>query len=173
MKREIAYIGLGSNFPDKDERLARAVDELGALPDFEIAGVSSAYLTEPQGIREQPWFANRIVAAIPGPSWSPATLLKRMLEIEAGLGRTRGSTPRNGPRAIDLDLLLYGERKLSLPECVVPHPRLLRRAFVLAPLIELAPDIVIDGVLGGDALSSLDWRLEGNRIYQGAPDEAD
>lgn len=166
MDENIAFIGLGSNFEDKEARLLRAATELGRLSDLEVEGVSSVYLTEPQGYLEQPWFANMVVAARPGPSWSPPKLLKALLEIEAREGRIREGAPRYGPRAIDLDLLTYGDLKSSSPLCVVPHPRFLSRAFALVPALELCPDLLVDGVSAKDALNGLVWRLEGNRIYQ-------
>ena len=166
MDANIALIGIGSNFEDKEIRLAKAVTELRGLPDFEVAGISSVYLTEPQGFREQPWFANMVVAARPGSSWNPGTLLKALLEIEAREGRTRGEGPRYGPRAIDIDLLTFGDIKSSSPECVAPHPRFLSRAFALVPSLELYPDLVVNGVSARDALRGLAWRLDENRIYQ-------
>ncbi|MDE5833597.1 MAG: 2-amino-4-hydroxy-6-hydroxymethyldihydropteridine diphosphokinase [Desulfovibrio sp.] len=166
MSDELAYIGLGSNFPDKERRIEAAIDEIGRLPGIEFVAGSSLYLTEPQDYRNQPWFANAVVAVRPADSWTPESLLDALLEIEKRGGRTRENVPRGGPRAIDVDLLVFGEIETARRECLVPHPRALTRAFVLVPLLELNPGLKIGGRSPLDALFALVWRREGNRLYQ-------
>ena len=165
MGEERVYLGLGSNFPAKEKRLREAIAAINKLANLRIIGKSSVYLTEPQDNKEQPWFANMALEIAAAASWTPETLLTALLEIERDLGRVRAGIWR-GPRAIDIDLLIYGDRKLATPACVVPHPRLLQRAFALAPLLELNPNLMADGRSLRDALSVLNWRREGNKIFQ-------
>ena len=135
-----AYIGLGGNVGDRAANLERAVAALAADPDVEVVAVSTFRETEPVGYLDQPRFLNGVVAvetALP-----PRALLDRLLGIERALGRER-SGPRFGPRTIDLDLLLYGTETLDEPGLTVPHPRLAERRFVLEPLCELDPELVL------------------------------
>ena len=135
-----AYIGLGGNVGDRAANLERAVATLAADPDVEVVAVSTFRETEPVGYLDQPRFLNGVVAvetALP-----PRALLDRLLGIERALGRER-SGPRFGPRTIDLDLLLYGTETLDEPGLTVPHPRLAERRFVLEPLCELDPELVL------------------------------
>ena len=132
----LAYIGLGSNLGDREETIRRAVELLGN------ARVSTLIETEPWGYADQPRFLNAVAEL--ETDEPPRALLARLLEIERELGRTRGG-PRYGPRTIDLDLLLYGDDRLDEPGLGLPHPRLHERAFVLEPLAELAPGLVVPG----------------------------
>lgn len=135
----LAHIGVGSNLGDRAAMLAAAVDELALRAD--VRAVSSVYETAPWGRLDQPPFLNCCVA-IETPLAAGA-LLASLKEIEAALGRTQGE--RWGPRAIDLDLLLYGGSAIRRTDLVVPHPRLLERAFVLVPLAEIAPEALVPG----------------------------
>jgi 2-amino-4-hydroxy-6-hydroxymethyldihydropteridine diphosphokinase len=135
-----AYIGLGGNLGDRRSYLERAVDLLGRDPDLRVAEVSSLHDTEPVGYVEQPRFLNAVAAV--DTELGARELLERILAVERALGRER-TGPRYGPRTIDLDLLLYGDEEIEEPDLVVPHPRLAERAFVLEPLAELAPDLVL------------------------------
>jgi 2-amino-4-hydroxy-6-hydroxymethyldihydropteridine diphosphokinase len=131
----ITYIALGANLGDRDAALRAAIARLGALGVVEA--VSPFFDTAPVGYTEQPRFLNavaRLRTDLP-----PRDLLRGLLAIEASLGRVR--TIRWGPRAIDLDLLLYDDVIIDAPELVVPHPRLHERRFVLEPLATLAPDL--------------------------------
>ncbi len=131
----ITYIALGANLGDRDAALRAAIARLGALGVVEA--VSPFFDTAPVGYTEQPRFLNavaRLRTDLP-----PRDLLRGLLAIEASLGRVR--TIRWGPRAIDLDLLLYDDIIIDAPELVVPHPRLHERRFVLEPLATLAPDL--------------------------------
>ena len=158
-----AFIGLGSNMGDPAANLAAALDAVAALPGVSLAAVSPLYRTEPQGVREQPFFLNqiaRLVVTIP-----PLELLAALLGIEDGLGRVRGL--RFGPRVLDLDLLLFGNTCMDNERLTLPHPRMLERAFVLVPLADLAPDLVLpQGLTVREALSRLTFTLRGNSIFQ-------
>lgn len=128
-------IGLGSNLADRSAALSLAVDALEMrLSDFRVSAV---YESRPSGYPDQPDFLN--ACCIGRTHLSPRDLLFTLKELERTLGRSPGG-PRNGPRTIDLDLLLYGERVIDQPDLTVPHPRLRERAFVLTPLAELAAE---------------------------------
>ena len=132
----LAYVGLGANLGDREATIRRAVELLGATR------VSTLRETDPWGYSDQPRFLNG--AAEVETTEEPQALLERLLRIERELGRVRDG-PRYGPRTIDLDLLLYGDLELDEPGLTVPHPRLHERAFVLEPLRELAPALVVPG----------------------------
>jgi 2-amino-4-hydroxy-6-hydroxymethyldihydropteridine diphosphokinase len=135
------YIGLGANLPGPagppEAALAAAVERLGELG--RVVRRSSLYSTAPVGLAEQPRFLNAVVAL--ETELMPSALLEALLEIERALGRDRSTGVANGPRTLDLDILLYGDVVLSVQELVIPHPRLAERAFVLAPLSEIAPEM--------------------------------
>jgi 2-amino-4-hydroxy-6-hydroxymethyldihydropteridine diphosphokinase len=131
-----AYIGLGSNRDDPTGQLARAVEALGRLPNTVPGPVSAFYRSAPVGRRAQSPFVNAVAAL--ETTLAPAALLRALAHIEAAHGRRRGRR-RWGPRPLDLDLLLYGARRIQTARLTVPHPRLLQRAFVLQPLCEIAP----------------------------------
>jgi len=128
-----AYVGLGSNLGDRLGYLRAAVERLRDYGAVEV--VSDVYETDPVGYADQPAFLNAVLRLRTG--ITPADLLAGLLAIEAALGRTR-SFP-NAPRTLDLDLLLYDQRVLDTADLVLPHPRLLERAFVLVPLAAIAP----------------------------------
>lgn len=127
-------LGLGANLGDPPAQLRLAIEELRRV--VEIAGVSDLYMTEPVGIRPQPEYANIVLKGRTG--LPVLDLLDRTQEIERRLGRTTGE--RYGPRLIDIDLLAYGDLVMSTERLVVPHPWLHRRTFVLAPLVDIAPE---------------------------------
>ena len=132
MKR--IYLGLGSNLGDRAENLRRA-RELLAAAGVAILRESSVYETEPQDLAHQPWFLNQVVEA--QTALFPMQLLSRVLRIERDLGRRR--VIAKGPRTLDIDILLYHRFVIDTPTLIVPHPRMLDRRFVLAPMAELAP----------------------------------
>jgi 2-amino-4-hydroxy-6-hydroxymethyldihydropteridine diphosphokinase len=138
-----AYIGLGSNLGDRVATLAAAVAELAAAPGIEVVGVSTLIDTEPVGLLDQPRFLNGV--AVLETALPPRVLLDLLLDVEARFGRDRASVPAQGPRTLDLDLLLYGDEEIDEPGLRIPHPRLAERAFVLRPLAELEPDLVVPG----------------------------
>ena len=143
------HLGLGSNLGDRMTSIVRAVEALASIG--EISAVSSIYETAPFGVTDQPAFLNCCVAL--ETRLAPAELLERTRRIERELGRVAG--PRWGPRTADIDILLYGGRRVRTRELVVPHPGLLERAFVLVPLAEIAADRPIPGaeVNVGEALA--------------------
>ncbi len=137
-----AYVGLGANLGDREATIRRALDLLGRQPGVAVVAVSTLRETEPVGVVDQPRFLNG--AAAVETDLPPRTLLDRLLAVERTLGRRREGPPQ-GPRTIDLDLLVYGDLELEEPGLTVPHPRLHERRFALEPLCELAPDLVVPG----------------------------
>jgi len=135
----IAYVALGSNLADPAQQVRKAMAALGGLPDTLVSARSGLYRTAPWGYADQPDFINAVVRLVTG--LSPRVLLTRLLALEDEWGRVR--TMPNGPRILDLDLLLYDDERIAEPDLVVPHPRMHERAFVLVPLLEIAPSIVI------------------------------
>jgi 2-amino-4-hydroxy-6-hydroxymethyldihydropteridine diphosphokinase len=146
-----AALGIGSNLGDRLESLNRAVAALGNLPGTRILALSKVYETDPVGYAEQPCFLNAALRL--ETELSPAALLGACLGIEAALGRKRNFT--NGPRAIDIDLLLYEGVASANAELTLPHPRMLERAFVLVPLADLYRTGEAPGVSFAAALASL------------------
>jgi 2-amino-4-hydroxy-6-hydroxymethyldihydropteridine diphosphokinase len=132
----LAYVGLGANLGDREASIRRAA----AL--IEARRLSTIIETEPWGGIEQPDFLNAVAEVESG--LGPRPLLDRLLEVERELGRVRDGK-RWGPRTIDLDLLLYGDETSDVAALQLPHPRLHERSFVLVPLAELAPDLVVPG----------------------------
>lgn len=130
-----AYLGLGTNVGDRAGNLTRAISLLRAA--VTVDAVSSIYETEPVGHADQPMFWNMAARILT--SHSPEELLAVLLDIETRMGRQR--TFRNAPRIIDLDILLFDDVVLNAPGLQLPHPRMHERAFVLVPLLELAPDL--------------------------------
>ena len=139
----IAHLGLGANLGDRLANLAEAVRRLQSTPGVEVARCSSVYETEPWGLAEQPSFLNCVLEV--ATTLDPAPLLAAVKAIEEVMGRM--ATVRFGPRCIDIDILTYGERVIdwATPDLQVPHPRMTLRAFVLAPLTEIAGDLVLPG----------------------------
>ena len=136
-----ACVALGSNLDDPRAQVERGFAALAALPHTILRARSRLYRTPPWGVLDQPDFIN--AAARLETTLAPRGLLDALLAIEAGAGRVRGA--RNGPRILDLDLLLYGDRIIDEPDFVVPHPRMHERAFVLLPLAEVAPHFEVPG----------------------------
>jgi 2-amino-4-hydroxy-6-hydroxymethyldihydropteridine diphosphokinase len=136
-----ACIALGSNLDDPRLQVERGFAALAALPRTRLLARSRLYRTPPWGMPDQPDFINAAVRL--ETTLTPRELLDALLAIEARAGRMRGA--RNGPRILDLDLLLYGNRVINEPDIVVPHPRLHERAFVLRPLVDVAADFEVPG----------------------------
>jgi 2-amino-4-hydroxy-6-hydroxymethyldihydropteridine diphosphokinase len=134
-----AYVGLGANLGDREETIRRAVDRLAAEPGIDVVAVSTLRETDPVGFESQPRFLNGAVAI--ETQLEPVDLLTFLLGVERELGRVREAGVRDGPRTIDLDLLLYGDRIEDRHGLTVPHPRLARRRFALEPLHELDPEL--------------------------------
>jgi len=135
--------------------------------EISLKAFSSTYLTEPQGpVKDQPWFCNQIVKLeIDAEIWAPAGFLSTCTAIEAQLGRER-RVP-GGPRPLDMDIVAWGDTVLESDFLTLPHPRAKERAFVLVPLKEIEPDFVFpDGTHIDDALAAIEYRMEGNKIWQ-------
>jgi len=136
-----AAIALGSNLEDPEAQVRRGFDEIAALPETRLLARSSLHRTAPVGYRDQPDFVN--ACALVETSLAPRALLDGLLAIERRHGRVR-EIP-NGPRTLDLDIVLYGDQVIHEAGLTVPHPRAHERAFVLEPLVEVWPDAVIPG----------------------------
>jgi 2-amino-4-hydroxy-6-hydroxymethyldihydropteridine diphosphokinase len=145
-----AFVGLGSNLGDRETTLRAAVARLGSLPHTEVRRISSFLDTEPVGYVEQPRFLNGAVEL--ETALSARDLLAALLQLERDFGRDRSASPRQGPRTLDLDLLVYGDQTIEEPGLEVPHPRLHEREFVLKPLAELDPALVVPGAGSVEAL---------------------
>jgi 2-amino-4-hydroxy-6-hydroxymethyldihydropteridine diphosphokinase len=162
-----AYIGLGANLPSSagppSATLANAVTRLASMG--RVTARSSLYSTEPVGFAAQPRFLNAVVAL--ETELSPRALLEALLSIEREFGRDRTSGIANGPRTLDLDLLIYDIWSINEPGLEVPHPRLAERAFVLVPLTEIAPQAI--DTRSGLTVSQL---LEGLRQSNGSEADA-
>jgi len=142
MSRHIAFIGLGSNMEDPRSQLQRAFIAIGKLPGTRLVAQSSLYRSAPLGFADQPDFINAVASI--ATDLSPQALLQALLKIEHGHGRERNF--RNAPRTLDLDILLYDDVQLHEHGLTIPHPQMHVRAFVLLPLLEIAPDVSIPGI---------------------------
>jgi len=129
------YIALGSNLGDRAENLRLAREHL-AGPELRVLRDSSVYETAPRGVEDQPWFLNQVLEC--ETDLFPRQLLSRLKKIERTMGRRKRAV--NGPREIDLDILLYGDMVVKAQKLEIPHPRMAERRFVLEPLAELAPE---------------------------------
>ena len=136
-----AWIGIGSNRGDRLEYARRALGLMDGLPDTKLVAVSSIYDTAPVGMTDQPRFLNAVAELSTGVE--PLELLRSLLAIERECDRVRREV--QGPRTLDLDLLLYDDVEIETGELTLPHPRARERAFVLVPLAELAPDLSFPG----------------------------
>ena len=137
----MAALGLGSNMGDRKTYLTRAIDGLAADRSIHVEAVSAIYETPPWGYTDQPAFLNAAVMIRTG--LTPRNLLETILGIERALGRVRGELW--GPRTIDIDILLYGDRTVDEPGLTIPHPRIQDRAFVLFPLADILPGATVSG----------------------------
>lgn len=140
-----AYIGLGSNLNNPRQQITAALRELTSLPETLMTGHSALYLSKPVDLSDQPDYVNAVAALQTG--LAARELLDRLLEIEGWHGRIRDGDcgGRWGPRTLDLDLLLYDDVQSQDEDLVLPHPRLHERSFVLVPLYEIAPQLVVPG----------------------------
>jgi 2-amino-4-hydroxy-6-hydroxymethyldihydropteridine diphosphokinase len=136
-----AYVALGANLDEPQAQVRNALAALSRLPQSRLAVSSSLYRTAPVGLAEQPDFINAVAAL--DTELLPDDLLEALFAIERDFGRMRKA--KNGPRTLDLDLLLYDDQVIDTPHLHLPHPRLHLRAFVIVPLAEIAPDCVLPG----------------------------
>jgi len=141
-----AFVGIGANLDNPESGVRRAIAAVASIPGTRMLASSSLYQTTPVGYLDQPDFVNAVAEI--ETRLDPGHLLEQLLLIEERFGRKR--TTRNAPRTLDLDLLLYGDRCMNSPRLTLPHPRMAERAFVLIPLAEIAPDVVV-GSLGSAA----------------------
>jgi 2-amino-4-hydroxy-6-hydroxymethyldihydropteridine diphosphokinase len=139
----LAYIALGANLGDREATIRAALAELGAADGVTVAAVSTLVETDPVGYVDQPRFLNG--AAALETTLAPRQLLELLLAVEARFGRRREGVPAQGPRTLDLDLLLYESEEIEEPGLQIPHPRLHERRFVLEPLAELDPSLEVPG----------------------------
>jgi 2-amino-4-hydroxy-6-hydroxymethyldihydropteridine diphosphokinase len=144
----LAYVGIGSNLEDPRAQVAQAFDELARLPRTRLSARSSLYRSAPLGYAAQPDFINAVAEL--DTALGAHALLAELQALEARHGRSRGLA--NAPRTLDLDLLLYGDTRIHEPQLVVPHPRMHQRAFVLQPLVEIAPQAQIPDLGSAAAL---------------------
>ncbi|MFT3784247.1 MAG: 2-amino-4-hydroxy-6-hydroxymethyldihydropteridine diphosphokinase [Nibricoccus sp.] len=147
-----AYLGLGSNLGDRKRFLSDAILAINSASGIRVEKISSIYETDPVGVVDQPKFLNLVVEI--ATTLEPKDLLASCLGIEKKLGRVRKE--RWGPRTIDIDVLWFGGEVVDQPELTLPHPRLKERAFVLAPLAEIAPHVLIDGESVAEFTANLD-----------------
>jgi 2-amino-4-hydroxy-6-hydroxymethyldihydropteridine diphosphokinase len=147
-----AIVALGSNIGDKRANIARAIRLLTEAGDIRIVARSRDYRTPPWGKTDQDWFVNACIGV--ATKLAPRALLERCLGTERRMGRVR--TERWGPRAIDLDVLHVAGVVLDESDLTLPHPRITERAFVLAPLADIAPDLVLNGKSVAEWLASVD-----------------
>lgn len=145
----VAYVGIGSNLGEPAAWVRAAFATLDALPATRVVKRSSLYRSQPLGYGNQPDFVNAVAEIDTGSD--ARTLLSGLHALEEQAGRKRSFA--NAPRTLDLDLLLYGRERIAEPGLIVPHPRMHERAFVLVPLLEIAPEAIIPGV--GSARTSL------------------
>ncbi len=159
------YISLGSNQGEPAVNLDRAIQALCDTSGLTLIRKSSKYQTEPQDFKNQPWFANQVIWMGGDKHFTPAYLLSLLKKIETDLGRVSG--PRYGPRLIDLDILLFGNLIQQEKGLILPHPGIARRAFILVPLLEISPELMLpDGSSVKKLLNNLDFTLQGHRIFQ-------
>jgi 2-amino-4-hydroxy-6-hydroxymethyldihydropteridine diphosphokinase len=137
-KRNICFIGIGSNIGDPLSNCLDAIENVVSLEQITLTKQSALYKTEPVGFRDQDWFINGVIEV--KTSCSPRTLLEALKVIEYEMGRKEGQ--RWGPRVIDLDILFYGQEIIDEEGLVIPHPELHKRGFVLIPLNEIAPYVI-------------------------------
>src|SRR4051794_23796555 len=149
----LVYLGLGSNLDDPKAQLEAAIAALAKMPRTEVLRKSRTYVSKPWGKLDQPDFLNMVVEIRTG--LAPHTLLRHAKRIEQEQGRIESE--RWGPRQLDIDILLFGERTIDTADLVVPHPRMWERAFVLRPLADLRPDMNLPaGQLIADMLARPD-----------------
>lgn len=137
----VAAVGLGANLGEAEANVRSGIDALNLSPSSRVIARSSLYRTPAWGVEAQPDFINAVVLL--QTPLTPEALLEALLAIERQHGRDRSREQRWGPRTLDLDLLLHGQSRLDLPHLQLPHPQMHRRAFVLLPLLEIAPQLEI------------------------------
>lgn len=167
--RSTVFVALGSNLDYPVLHVQRALRDIDEAPETALLKISSLYETAPVGLTDQPSFVNAVAQV--ATTLSPHDFLARLHAIEAQHGRLRNSLreEKDGPRTLDLDILIFDELRIDERGLTVPHPRMHERAFVLVPLVEIAPEVAIPGKgVARELLAALDCtgvahlRLEGN-----------
>ncbi|MGE3920752.1 MAG: 2-amino-4-hydroxy-6-hydroxymethyldihydropteridine diphosphokinase [Gammaproteobacteria bacterium] len=160
-----AFIALGSNLDNPPEQLKAALNKIATLPKTRLIKTSSFYWNKPVGPQNQPDFLNGVCQIMT--EESPEALMKLLLSIETDHNRTREE--KDGPRTLDLDLLLYENFCINTPELNIPHPRMFDRSFVLFPLAEIAPDLIFpSGESLQDCIRDLKWagvKMKGSNLF--------
>lgn len=143
--RSTVFVALGSNLDHPVLQVQQALREIDELPETALVKISALYETAPVGVLDQPPFVNAVAQVTT--TLSPHDFLARLHAIEAQHGRVRKSAneEKNGPRTLDLDILLFNDMSINERGLTIPHPRMHERAFVLVPLVEIAPDIAVTG----------------------------
>ena len=154
-----AYVGVGSNLNDPAQQVRRAFAALEQIPDTRLVSTSALYQNPPMGPADQPDYVNAVAAV--STTLTASALLSELLAIEQHAGRQRNDALPWGPRIIDLDLLVFGDRIIDDPELTIPHPGISERNFVLFPLLEVAPDLSIPGL---GPVSGLAGRIDGSSL---------
>lgn len=139
----LVYVSAGSNIGDREAHLKKAVTELKRQSEVDLIRVSSLFETEPWGRKEQPFFLNCVIEI--RTRYDPNQLLDLLKQIESNEGRKLSVVERWGPRVLDLDILIFGDRIVQDVKLVIPHPGLVNRRFMLEPLMQLCPDLLIPG----------------------------
>ncbi len=169
----IAYICLGSNVGKSEEILGKAVEDIDGAHGLSVLSKSSIYKTEPQGLKEQAWFYNQVIAVTCSPNVTAHALMDFLLQVEANYGRERSQPRRNAPRSLDLDLLLFGQETSTDTHCILPHARMFERAFVLIPLREIITAYALDFLQTEHShdyidkkLTELNYSVQDDKIFQ-------
>ncbi len=164
-EEQIFYLGFGSNMGDSKATIEKAVALLEKTLPACMLKQSSYWYTEPMGDKNQDWFTN-CVTIFSAKSLLPHTALDKINEIEYILGRRRIEGNQNAPRTIDIDILDFDGQYIKDERLTLPHPRMFERAFVLVPLLEIAPKYAFNGKRAEDYLKQLTYSIDNKKIYQ-------
>jgi len=158
-------LGLGSNLGLCRNNLQNAIASIFKHKGLRLVLQSGVYETQPQDIKDQPWFCNQVILLEVMEFWTPWSLLGLLTDIEKQMGRLKAE--KKGPRIIDLDILAFGRMIIQEQSLQIPHVSMKKRAFVLVPMMEIYPDFIFpDGERLKTIIDKLEFKLEGNRIYQ-------
>jgi 2-amino-4-hydroxy-6-hydroxymethyldihydropteridine diphosphokinase len=158
-----AYIGIGANIGDACANVARAIVLIRESAPIDVIAVSPLYRSKPWGVIDQPDFVNAVVKI--RTRLSAEALLNQLLQLEKQAGRVR-ALERYGPRTLDLDILIFGDQVIASPSLTIPHPRMLHRAFVLKPLHDIEPNLVLTG---GEKLADLVKQIDAAELIKISP----
>ena len=151
---EMVYIALGSNMSNPVQQLRQAVEEIASVKGWQVDSCSRLYLSAPVGLKDQPDYYNAVLSICT--RYDPFSILKTLQFLEYQHGRER--KVRWGQRVLDLDIILYGNHNIDLPQLKVPHCQMHKRGFVLAPLVDIAPNVLVPGFLDvASMLKEVGW----------------